>query len=614
MGISITSLHSAVTTSLVVTIASCAPCFMDMADASVSSCIFAGRHPLTFVHPSSTMINIRGGMPKGQIEKCQFYEKDSHRLDFSSAFPSRLGSHIQSEGEPYSSTLRPRKQVQFIAKTVESFKLADLYWLEACVMSYCQRREMQNEYQTQSIEKGTVSRLAFHRPTASYLLGHNVDTENTRNFQTNNSASLSSHDKLQGESNRNIDDMTIQTIEMSLPFRPCRFQYAARVIASGQTPSELLDNIHQIFLNTAGGEKSWIIDYDTLEPLSNPKNPKKTFSSTMLMCAVSRVVPGEPSLISAHDPREHHDDISSYVIVETASRLYLAQKVSYDGIESNRYGSSYPQLDSENSIANEFRALWSRRSFQYSGAINLDVALTVVDILGDMLQRKDHSSPVRILDPTCGSGTFLALALMGWGNNFIVEGTGIDSNSKCAQGTVNNLKHLFPHAIDDCDGNGNDCWKLKLDSNNSLRSRATIYSEDSTQLPSLALDKFDCAVANLPWNRNTFEFHGTNDANSCTNTDILKASAGALKPGSPFVIISSGDRNEQSGQSNNKNQDTAFNARTVLESIGFCVLGEATIPPKGFNLPMGKKMVMTTKNKKKVKRSSDCLITVAVAP
>ena len=45
--------------------------------------------------------------------------------------------------------------LQFVAKTIESFKLADLYWLESCVMA------------RNSDGGGIVDRLAFHRPTAS---------------------------------------------------------------------------------------------------------------------------------------------------------------------------------------------------------------------------------------------------------------------------------------------------------------------------------------------------------------------------------------------------------------------------------------------------------------
>ena len=74
------------------------------------------------------------------------------------------------------------------------------------------------------------------------------------------------------------------------------------------------------------GAKSWILEYDTFEPLANPTHPKKSFSSTMLMCAISRVIPGEPSLTSVPITKQH-SDFASYMAVETAARLYLAQKI-----------------------------------------------------------------------------------------------------------------------------------------------------------------------------------------------------------------------------------------------------------------------------------------------
>ena len=51
------------------------------------------------------------------------------------------------------------------------------------------------------------------------------------------------------------------------------------------------------------------------------------------------------------------------------------------------------------------------------------------------------------------------------------------------------------------------------------------------------------------------------------------------------------------------------------------VIGEATIPPMGFDLPVSTKkrdntsgLVPKKKKKKRVSRSSDCMITVAITP
>jgi hypothetical protein len=146
--------------------------------------------------------------------------------------------------------------------------------------------------------------------------------------------------------------------------------------------------------------------------------------------------------------------------------------------------------------------------------------------------------------------------------------------------------------------------------------RATIHAGDSIRLGSFVTgDKFDCAVANLPWNRNTFEYQTTrNDDDECASASggILEATAAALKPGAPLVVVSGGHHRdeEQGGRS-------SFDARTCLEKMGFLVFGEASIPPRGFKLPAsGKKgdAPESVAKNGKVQRTSDCLITVAIAP
>ena len=466
-----------------------------------------------------------------------------------------------------------KRVAQYIGKTVESFKLADLHWIESCVMAYCKQKN-DSHSTMQSID--LVDRLAFHRPTASYLLGYKDDGMNAE--------------------------------RRSLPFRPGRFQYVARVIAIGQTPQELLNNVEASTFKDI--TKRWVFDYDTFEPLRNEMHPKKSCSSTMLMCAVSRILPGEPSLNLGDD------DVSTYTIVETASQLYLAEKISLDANGVYAFSESQPQ--STHGIAKQFRNSWSRRPFQYSGAINLDVALTVIDILRDLLRSNEDNNAseevVRIFDPTCGSGTFLALALMAWRGS--VEAVGIDSNLKCAYGTLQNLGHLFSHAIDEgtleCSAD-QDIWELNITSDASVSSTtATIYSGDSTCLQDLVSQtNFDCAVANLPWNRNTFEFQGTNNT-ACANSDILRATASVLRPGAPLVVVSGGVHNNE--QDKTEEDSRLFSTRTCLEDLGFHVIGEASIPPKGFNLPVSGKKKNVPKKKGSTFRSSDCMITVAVAP
>ncbi|KAL3767294.1 hypothetical protein ACHAW5_001699 [Stephanodiscus triporus] len=531
---------------------------------------------------------------------------------------------------------RKTRATQFVAKTVESFKLADLYWLESRVISYYGRRRSRAENGTDIMSSSdwswNVSQLAFHRPTASHLLCWYYNHVNGSRRDNGIAPDDTDYfiDGTPGESS------TVEKV--ILPFRPGRSQYAARILAMGQSPRQLLDDIIVEGDSTFGMTTSWTLEYDTFEPLrDNEIHPGPSFSRTMLLCAASRAIPGEPSLTS-FDNHSREGRCASYVIIETSERLYLAQKLSHEEEGDALHERKVPLsrgFGSTHAVAGRFRSTWARRPFQYSGAIDLDAALVIVDLLMDSLRgRIESKATIRILDPTCGSGTFLALALMAWGDeesNANLEVTGIDSNPKCSRGTIQNLKHLFPHCTEENSPLGllgdDDVrrWTLMITNSDPPRStgpssRATIYADDSCRLQSFVTgEKFDCAVANLPWNRNTFEFQGRSD-DKFANDGILWATAAALRPGSPLVVVSGGHRDEKGGggQTEEGGPEISFNARERLVGMGFVVLGEASIPPRGFQLPpaSGKKRNspgLLAKNGK-VQRNSDCWITVAIAP
>jgi hypothetical protein len=405
-----------------------------------------------------------------------------------------------------------------------------------------------------------VERLAFHRPTASYLVGYN-----------------SSQDKL--------------------PFRPSRFQYVAKIVAAGRNPDELLDNIRDVYsIQHNGTASSWTISYDIFEPL----NPK--VSSTMLMCAISRFLSGEP-LLTYDGLSSKESDLLSYLVIETSSHIYLAEKLDQtkkDEIEKEHLTNT-----------RGFSDMWSKRPFQYSGAINLDLAITIIDILKDALQlEKDISlsqRTIRLIDPTCGSGTFLALTVIAWSNLVNLELTGVDSNPKCASGTTSNLMKAF--SIDDksliCDDVRKQ-WTVKFPPQNSfMNTNATILNEDSTLLHATNFTElFDCAVTNLPWNRNTFEFKQSAECKD-VNRDILKSVASVLKPRAPIVVVSA------SVDSTNKTY--VFDPQICLKDLGFEVLGFVSVPPTGFVLP-GSKKISKNNSSNRLKGSSNCSILLALAP
>jgi len=295
-------------------------------------------------------------------------------------------------------------------------------------------------------------------------------------------------------------------------------------------------------------------------------------------------------------PNDEGTTTKDYIIIETKHRLYLVEKLDKDTNLRREYSFSSTQQ-----IAKQFKDAWSKRPFQYSGAINLDVAFVLIDILSDILHIDDRRDKIRMLDPSCGSGTFLALALKAWGDQVDVEAVGIDLNIKCAEGTIQNLMYICTNATAQAEEEDN-AWTLTVE-----ESKATIHAEDSVQLPTFISDKFDCAVANLPWNRNTFEYNEGNNTIECTNSGILEATAVTLKPCSPFIVVS--------GRDNEQNElGSSSNTRNCLEKLGFHIVGEATIPPKGFALPSSSKKTGGKKKKGVLSRTSDCLITVAISP
>ena len=558
------------------------------------------HHHLALIHHQPSLIPFRGRLPKQQRRIYNPQLSCCQGRDIKIACTSNIDDDDSSSAR--------RTQVLYVAKTIESFKLADVYWLESCVMAAATDNMSSSCMDNNDI---SVDRLAFHRPTASYLLGYNVG----------GTEEISSSIK-------------------QLPFRTNRFQYVAKVITSGTSPQDLLKNIGSCSWSTDDDcnnkPLSWILDYDTFEPMQ-----KKSFSSssTMLMCAISRLLPGEPVLSTvASIDDDATTPIAKYIIIETASLLYLVQKMLPHHNEVDDHSSNYAQTAT---TAKRFKDIWSKRPFQYSGAINLDVAIVIIDTLQDILRKRSREDTttttitvgeipckaIRILDPTCGSGTFLALPLMMWRNEKMnVEVVGIDSNEKCVEGTVRNLKHVYKEAgitINNAEDDENDsCWNLTLLDNNThatttLSSKATIYAKDSVHMSSYISQKFDCAVANLPWNRNTFEYDegssSSDSTTSCINSGILNATAAVLKPGAPLVVVSGRDNNDD------HDQKTSFNTRISLEKLGLHVIGEATIPPMGFDLPVSTKKRDNTsglvpKKKKRVSRSSDCMITVAITP
>ena len=225
---------------------------------------------------------------------------------------------------------------------------------------------------------------------------------------------------------------------------------------------------------------------------------------------------------------------------------------------------------------------WPGRPFQYSSAMNPTAASVIVDILLRMCEKNKMAKTPTLLDPTCGSGTFLAFAV-GNGANVI----GWDIKESCCEGTRRNLKYLTEAIVSE---------GMEPSSSQVRAYRIDIKDAAQVSIDALGGDEVDCAVANLPWGQNTPTYYQENEKILEALRRILRSDAAV-----PVAIIS---------------RDSSVQKK--LEGIGFRVLGAASIPQSNFRLPK------TSKKKKKRKEVADddgnddqdkgsiCMVTIAV--
>jgi len=369
-----------------------------------------------------------------------------------------------------------------LAKTKESFKLSDLYLLETKLES-----QARNLSQPQLI--------GIDANTGSYLLQLDKDILKNNNVFEHN-------------------------------IRPsCLDRYdwiTNNLVASGFNGQDLIQDLTTKSLSTI--EDDFTLDYICMERL---KNHKDYSSSKNLMCRVAQCIPTSIAL------SPNRKTSKKLMLIETSAKLYLAILDSQILKQSKSHVAVHQK--------------WSKRPYQYSSAMNPIIAKIVVDLLNDLTTRSirmENKSTIKMLDPTCGSGTFLAFALEKgmdvWGN---------DINDKCVAGSIRNLRYVF----DDDDDDTMLAKKTKL-------TVGDFSSSDSSD------DYFDCAITNLPWGQNT-EIRNKTD-----NLKILKGVYRKLRQGAYCAIIS---------KSNNITNE--------LASIGFRLIGKASVPPTNFVLPTSKK-------------------------
>jgi len=386
----------------------------------------------------------------------------------------------------------------FLAKTCESFKLSELQFAEVNLQANA------NGY--------TITRLMMDYGTGSMIL-------KLENFSKDRFLSDPIHRRL-------------------LPSSLRRCDWILEVLTEGETPERLMknlrgDNHHHDCLK--GIQDGWILDYYRLEESGPSVRSPPTYTMKTLMCSVAQFIPSLPAL----DPKT---STGQYLLVDTICdsdhKLFFGHILYH---HSSR-------RDVETSLFSERK--WSLRPYQYSSAFNPKAAEIIMDwltsrIQSDSLQQPSSSSlPPLLLDPTCGSGTFLALGIEhGWR----VEG--YDVNINCVEGCTRNLQHMF----------GDETIKtmVHIECRDSSTEFKTTTSS-SSDFPS-------GVVANLPWGINSVDYQNENEK-------ILTAVRTRLKPSTPCVFIT---RNAES---------------KLFQDTGYEIVTQVRIPPKDFKLPKSKKL------------------------
>jgi Putative RNA methylase family UPF0020. len=244
--------------------------------------------------------------------------------------------------------------------------------------------------------------------------------------------------------------------------------------------------------------------------------PQKDYTTKNLLCRVSQIIP-VPVVLDAHPDRK--DGIKNapppidLILIETQHGVYLAHRLHgiLEGAESSR--------STKNSL---FLKEWSRRPFQYSSAMNPTVANILIDLLYDLTmqhhrhlrndggmlaavpgaveeeEEEEDYCRIKILDPTVGSGTFLAFAI-----KYGMDVTGYDIQPKCVQGAIRNLQYLFQD--EEHSHFGSSFCKER-----TLRAAKICFGDSTIGKHHNDGETFDCAVTNLPWGQNT-EMKNKND-------------------------------------------------------------------------------------------------------
>ena len=437
-----------------------------------------------------------------------------------------------------------------LCKTVETFKLADLYHLELSIKA--------------SACGMTCHRLGIDPATGSSLLSLTED-------EPSKAAQAARHEHLAIDKSPSVEWFGIELTSA------CDAMTLVSELRQRAGEIETMMRDQAASCITGSQDITWTLEYTRMGNGDVGERGRPRHTSKTLCYGVANALTLPPELEAKSDGAS-----SRLVLLDGPDKIRLCLVASRDegGIDKN----------CKNRNADIVRKAWPARPFQYSSAMNPTAAAIVVDVLLGMC-RKDKSirETPTLLDPTCGSGTFLAFALAN-GAKVI----GWDINESCCDGTRRNLDYLRTTFV----GEG-----LELSSSDQISYRVDCQDAAFVATDKMGQTGIDCVVANLPWGHNTPTYYEENNK-------ILQSLRGILRPGVPVAIIS---RNSS--------------VQKEFEQLGFCIVGSASIPQSNFRLPKTSKK----KTKKRAEiggdgegenvndcgrnqsiSSSTCVITIAV--
>ncbi|KAG7359109.1 hypothetical protein IV203_015698 [Nitzschia inconspicua] len=451
--------------------------------------------------------------------------------------------------------------ILLLAKTRETFKLSELQHIEARIQA------------EQNPHRYGATRLLVDQATGSSLF--RIDLSHEENLEN-------------GKSHRPLQDAWLR-----------RCDWVGEVVADGECAAAMVESLRRS--NGISLTDGWVLDYTKMachgkqdDKMQSPR-PQQQPSYTMktLLCSVAQAFPAPPCL--------HPDQAKDrFLILDTSTMTgnccYLIR------ILDDSAPIAATQVKGQ--VGKDFTLKWAKRPFQYSSAINMAVAEIIIDTLHTLCQHNSAASSdskPSLWDPTCGSGTFLAMALE---RHYRVEGC--DRNLNAVKGTIDNLRYMFSDQVI-----GKEACITVQD------SASCFWKQADTDL--LFATDISCVVSNLPWGRNSVKYMEENE-------QIISVIRKRITVGTPCAFITR--------PTTSVIDDGLESMRQFFEQAGFEVLGQANVPPREFQLPKSEKM-----SKKKEIASShespadfesviendeshhagrkqthkDCLVTIAVA-